>query len=501
MDRILVGLDACHAESDKVYQAYNDKAGVTNRFYENGLENANRLLGYQAFRRQDWKIATAYDSEDKKHHAWYVALKDIETRDFTVNSGEVVALEESWKFPRERQNQIWREAGLISIMEFSNKSGDYQIHLLSPAQFEFKEKAEEYAPSPIPNISEWENLWTLWDTVTKGMVPEDELLNKPIKLRNDLIFYLGHIPAFADIHHTKATGDGFVEPASFPKMFERGIDPDVDDPSKCHDHSEIPDSWPSLEELTQYQDRIRARFVDSIGSGRVETDRRLGRAYWLAYEHEAMHLETFLYMLIQSNRVLAPPGQALPDFDRLASEAAEKRAENAWHRIPGGTISMGLEDAENDEGPDRYFGWDIERPPRVAQVKPFEAQSRPISNGEYALFLEETHAEAIPASWIAKKSSSLAYTNGAKSSGVNGARVASDSFVDGKSIRTVYGPIALKFALDWPVMASYDELARYARWANGRIPTVEEARTIYNFVERKMQALEKPGELISAVNG
>lgn len=28
------------------------------------------------------------------------------------------------------------------------------------------------------------------------MVPKDELLNKPIKLRNDLIFYLGHIPTF-----------------------------------------------------------------------------------------------------------------------------------------------------------------------------------------------------------------------------------------------------------------------------------------------------------------
>ncbi|KPI39163.1 uncharacterized protein AB675_4514 [Cyphellophora attinorum] len=499
-DRILVGIDACH-ESDKVYQAYNDKAGVTTRFYENGLENANRLLGYPAFQRQDWRIETAYDSEDHKHHAWYVAVKDIETRDFAVKSGEIVTLEESWKFPRDRQNQIWREAGLINTMEFSNKSGDYQIHLLSPTHLEFKEKAEEYAPSPIPSIGDWENLWAAWDTVTKGMVPEDELLNKPIKLRNDLIFYLGHIPAFADIHHTKATGDSYVEPASFPKMFERGIDPDVDDPSKCHDHSEIPDSWPSLAELTEYQDRIRARFVDSIGSGRVETDRRLGRAYWLAYEHEAMHLETFLYMLIQSNRVLAPPGYALPDFERLASEAAERRAQNGWHHIPGGKISMGLEDAENDEGPDRFFGWDIERPPRVAQVKPFEAQSRPISNGEYALFLEETHAETLPASWIAKKTKSLVYTNGTKSPSVNGTKVASDSFVDGKSIRTVYGPLPLKFALDWPVMASYDELAQYAKWANGRIPTVEEARTIYNFVERKMQALEKPGELISAVNG
>jgi hypothetical protein len=36
----------------------------------------------------------------------------------------------------------------------------------------------------------------VWDIVTKTMIPQDELLSKPIKLRNALIFYLGHIPTF-----------------------------------------------------------------------------------------------------------------------------------------------------------------------------------------------------------------------------------------------------------------------------------------------------------------
>jgi hypothetical protein len=40
-------------------------------------------------------------------------------------------------------------------------------------------------------------LWAAWDTVTRAMVPQEELMNKPIKLRNNLIFYLGHIPTFA----------------------------------------------------------------------------------------------------------------------------------------------------------------------------------------------------------------------------------------------------------------------------------------------------------------
>lgn len=500
-DHILIGLDACQ-DPERVFLAYNDKAGITTRFYENGLENANRLLGYSAFQLEDWKIGTEYSKADQKHHAWYVAQRTIKTKDFSVQAGEIVLLEESWKFPRERQADIWRDAGLTKQMLFTNSSEDYQLHLLSPAKAKFEEKASDYAPSPVPTLTEWQNLWAAWDIVTKAMIPEDELLNKPIQLRNDLIFYLGHIPAFADIHHTKATGDKYIEPSHFPQYFERGIDPDVDDPTKCHDHSEIPDTWPALGELTSYQNRVRGRFIENVKLGRDKESRRLARAYWLAYEHEAMHLETFLYMLIQSNRVLPPPGNPLPDFKKLASEAAERRSENKWHRIPQSTISMGLEDAENDEGPDRYFGWDIERPPRTVEVKAFEAQSRPISNGEFASFLESTRAQTLPASWVTRQTKSALSNGHVNESHENDANTVSDGFLDGKSVRTVYGPVALKYALDWPVMTSYDDLAKYATWANGRIPTAEEARSIYNYVDaRKTDALEKPGELISAVNG
>ena len=80
------------------------------------------------------------------------------------------------------------------------------------------------------------------------MIPNNELLNKPIKLRNACIFYLGHIPTFLDMQLSKATGDQLVKP-HYPKIFERGIDPDVDNPDHCHAHSEIPDEWPPLAEI------------------------------------------------------------------------------------------------------------------------------------------------------------------------------------------------------------------------------------------------------------
>lgn len=58
-------------------------------------------------------------------------------------------------------------------------------------------------------------------------------------------------------------------------------------------------------------------------------------------------------------------------------------------------------------------------------------------------------------------------------------------------VRTLYGLVPLKHALDWPVTASYDELAGCANWMNARIPTFEEARSIYSYVE-KQRFMEDP---------
>lgn len=337
------------------------------------------------------------------------------------------------------------------------------------------------------------------------MVPRDELMNKPIKLRNNLIFYLGHIPAFADIHYTRATGSKPTEPKYYYSIFERGIDPDVDNPEICHAHSEIPDDWPPLEDILRYQLHVRTRIAKSIESGEVARDPKLARGLNLAYEHEALHLETFLYMLLQSDRGLAPPGTNTPDFEALARSAELERSPNKWHTIPASKFVIGANDPENDLPPRRYFLWDNERPARIADVNSFEAQSRPISNGDYANFLESTHSGALPVSWIdssqTKNTKAVNGTNGVVRNGdTSHSDVVSREFTDGKAVRTVYGPVPLKFALDWPVMASYDELAAFAKWSGGRIPSNEELKSIYHYVEVQKR-IAKRSTLVPAVNG
>jgi hypothetical protein len=63
--------------------------------------------------------------------------------------------------------------------------------------------------------------------------------------------------------------------------------------------------------------------------------------------------------------------------------------------------------------------------------------------------------------------------------------------------------VPLNFALDWPVFASYDELAGCAKWMGGRIPTVEEARSIYSHADglKIKEAEQHLGKTVPAVNG
>ena len=130
--------------------------------------------------------------------------------------------------------------------------------------------------------------------------------------------------------------------------------------------------------------------------------------------------------------------------------------------------------------------------------------------------MEQTHNSKIPASWAERTSNghsnghssygSNGYTNGKSNGTTNGNAVLpllTKKYLEGKSVRTVYGLVPLEHALDWPVFASYDELAGCAAWMGGRIPTFEEVRSIYSHVDglRVKEAEQHLGKTVPAVNG
>ncbi|EKM80751.1 hypothetical protein AGABI1DRAFT_112491 [Agaricus bisporus var. burnettii JB137-S8] len=330
-------------------------------------------------------------------------------------------------------------------------------------------KEQQRLQGNIPTLEEWDRLWAAWDMVTLQMIPSYMLHQKPIDLRHKCLFYIGHIPTFLDMLLHKSIGGGPSEPAYFWKIFERGIDPHVDDPDHCHNHSEVPEKdedWPTIETIITFRDNVRRRLKNLYGdleTGKRVLTRNIARTLVMTYEHEGWHIETLLYMLLQraGSGTRPPYGFTQPAWSVLSSQ---------WSHIPlpetpkvtlgPCNVVLGHNDSEAlDKLPshehdvhDHVFGWDNESPARTVHVKQFKAEWRPITNGEFKEFMEEKGQGviAMPKSWVEE---------------------------DGEiKVRTMFGPVPLAYATSWPVLTSYDDLSYYAKCKGGRLPTEPELR-------------------------
>ncbi|KAI5123275.1 hypothetical protein M0805_009297 [Coniferiporia weirii] len=475
-DTLLLGLDHDNAKG-KVELAYNDPKGRTKSFIMNGLKAAGRTLGNEnLFEEGKWEYVNWYNEADRRHEAYYRSTLDQKlelpgtTETVSFLAGELVNVEISQKYSDEDAYTMFTSAELRPIMRWTDAPGQYSLWLLERPAFTFPLLKSPNAFG-VPSIEDFRTMWRAWDTITLGMIPRSMLFKKPIDLRHICLFYLGHIPAFLDIHLSRLLGEPHTEPEHFKDIFERGIDPHVDDPNQCHPHSEVPkneDDWPTLESIIDFRNNVRARLArlyDDIASGRRELTRKMGRVLFMTLEHEGFHAETLLYMLLQGSGVpdgtLPPPGFTPPNWDALAKQ---------WDEIPlpveptvtlgPTTIVLGHDDPErSDSDPEKRldfdgigFGWDNEHPAREVQIARFSISWRPVSNMEFYEFYEGSGKGIIqmPASWIV---------------------------VDGKvQVRTLYGPIPMKLAQHWPVLTSYDDLSKYAQVKGGRLPTEAELR-------------------------
>ncbi len=124
-DFVLVGLDACQTP-ERVFHAYHDSQDVTERFYQNGLAHANNILGYEAFKPDEWEVEGLYDEKANKHQASYVAIETIKGKDFAFEKGEKIHLEDAFKYSTAETDALWHSAGLIPQMTYGNKTDDYR---------------------------------------------------------------------------------------------------------------------------------------------------------------------------------------------------------------------------------------------------------------------------------------------------------------------------------------------------------------------------------------
>jgi hypothetical protein len=111
----------------------------------------------------------------------------------------------------------------------------------------------------------------------------------------------------------------------------------------------------------------------------------------MCFEHEAMHSETLLYMLLQSPETLPPPGFTAPPWASLArlwdAQHARDQDEPACVSLGPTRVSLGIHDVESEDVqyPDargwekHVFGWDLENGKHDAEVGRIK-MSRPSSS-------------------------------------------------------------------------------------------------------------------------
>lgn len=301
---------------------------------------------------------------------------------------------------------------------------------------------------------------TLWERTDRlfALVAPDALLARPIALRHPFIFYVGHLPAFAWNHVCRGLLGRPSFDARFDEVFDRGIDPDVDDPTKVHAHPEVPAEWPALRDVLEYRDRVRAEIlasIDEVGdapASRVMAEN--GRVLLMALEHEQMHQETLLYMLHQLplSRMVRP---ARPPIHAPGPGLRARLIE-----IDEGHATVG----EDFDGLD--FGWDNEFPRATVAVPNFEIDSTPVTNGEFLEFVE-SGAYGRRALW-SEEDWSWKESEGRRQPTFWKLR-------DGERFyRTLLDERPLAAVRDWPVYVSLAEARAFARWRGSRLPTEPE---------------------------
>ncbi|KAI0751764.1 C-type lectin protein [Daedaleopsis nitida] len=361
-------------------------------------------------------------------------------------------------------------------------SSDLTLHILEQPALTFPTLSSTPAtslnphanPYTLPSLSEFERGWATWDLITMGMIPSELLHAKPIDLRHKPLFYIGHLPTFANILLSRLIKAKPVGPPSYLTTFERGIDPIVDDPNHCHSHSEVPErdeDWPVIEDVVKYRDAVREHVIKRIftemEAGERPLTRRMARTLMMVHEHDGLHIETLLYILIQraGTGMLPPPGFALPPWAALAAQwDATPPPTTPTVTLGPCTLTLGHDDQEPDDVVPALaadvaaheFGWDNESPARAVHVGAFRMSWRPVTNGEYEAFWREAGKElglGLPPSWVLDPAGSGAVL-----------------------VRTLYGPVPMAVARHWPVLTAYDDLQAYARHMGGRIPTEPELR-------------------------
>jgi ergothioneine biosynthesis protein EgtB len=292
-----------------------------------------------------------------------------------------------------------------------------------------------------------DSLEAAWERTDRifGFAADHALLARPIPLRQPLLFYVGHLPAFAWNH----LGRGALGmPAFAPDLdalFEAGIDPPDDAEPARHDATAL---WPRLDRVLAYRDRVRSELRGVLG------ERALAEVVPMVLEHELMHQETLLYMLqqIPAAAMRAPADLGAEPEGPTTSPVRERV------RVPSGPAHLGASGGG--------FTWDNEQPEHEVHTEAFAIDSLPVTNREFREFVSDG-CYSDRRLWMQDGWSWLQQTRRVMPHGWS---VEADDW----NVRTLFGEVPFDDAADWPASVSHCEAQAFLRWSGARLPTENE---------------------------
>jgi len=213
---------------------------------------------------------------------------------------------------------------------------------------------------------------------------------------------------------------------------------------------------PSLAEVRAYRAHVDRALLDWLAAGAPAPE--LAARVELGLHHEQQHQELILtdvkHLLAQNP--LRPAYRA----DLRAPARSHGAAPLVWHRFAGGVREIGAEGSG--------FRFDNEEPRHRQLVPAFELASRPVTNAEYAAFVD-AGGYRRPEWWLSDGWTAV-QEHGWQ------APLYWEREGDGWSVFTLAGPRPLDH--DAPVChVSFYEADAYARWAGARLPTEAEWET------------------------
>jgi ergothioneine biosynthesis protein EgtB len=302
------------------------------------------------------------------------------------------------------------------------------------------------------------------------LIDDSVYYERPISLRNPIVFYEGHLPAFAvNTLLKRALGRRGID-AQLEEIFARGIDPETEAAAVARGNP----AWPSRPAVRAYADAADSAIEEAIESAPLDVEGHptlhRAQALWTILEHEEMHQETLAYMWHEvAYEKKHAPDSRLPTSDSQhpigtgmggdswRSGVGQSPIPSPQSPIPAGIATLGT-------GPADVFGWDNERPVHRVHVPSFSIDVYNVTNAAFMAFVDAGGYDDArwwrPDDWSWITSETIRHPRFWE-------RAGGTWYWRGMFER-------MPLPSSWPVYVTWAEANAFARWRGMRLPTEAE---------------------------